>query len=296
MVADNLLATLKEWEQTAYIHFTGGEPLLKAELFSLLEYLDQHPLIDELGIITNGILFNQNILKRLSTFPKLKKIKLSLDGGNAETNNSIRGEKTFEKIIEKIPLIKQINGFEVIFMFTVMKRNFRELPGLIKLSQDLGVNGVIIERFIPWGRGKERKEEVLTREEWMEMLQMLSAFFSIEDENSFYPYQAFQVSFNEGEIELLGAPCVIGVDGLCVMPNGDVFPCRRFPISIGNLLETPLAYIWNESEVLKKIRRKENLKGKCAICNIPDCRGCRSLAFALTGDYLAEDPICRYFK
>ena len=165
-------------------------------------------------------------MKRLSAFSKLKKIKISLDGADAETNDSIRGEKTFERVIKNIPLIKRENQFEIIFMFTVMKRNFRGLPSFFKHSQNLGIQGFIIERFIPWGRGRKRMDEVLSKEEWREMVKLLLDFFSIEEENPFLPYQAFQVSFNGEEPELLGAPCVIGMDGLCVMPNGDVFPCR----------------------------------------------------------------------
>jgi radical SAM protein with 4Fe4S-binding SPASM domain len=154
---------------------------------------------------------------------------------------------------------------------------------------------LIIERFIPLGRGREVVNEVLSKEEWKEMIGMLQHFFSAEeDERSFLPYQAFQVSFGGEEPELLGAPCVIGVDGLCIMPEGSVFPCRRLPISIGNLLETPLKQIWEESEILEKLREKRNLKGRCGRCEMKECRGCRSLAFALTNDYLAEDPHCAY--
>ena len=134
----------------------------------------------------------------------------------------------------------------------------------------------------------------MSKGEWRELTEIFLDLFSIEEENPFPPYQAFQVSFNGEEPELLGAPCVIGKDGLCVMPTGDVFPCRRFPIPIGNLVETPLTQIWNESEILKKLRRKENLKGKCGSCEIKDCWGCRSLVLSLTGDYLAEDPHCWY--
>ena len=79
------------------------------------------------------------------------------------------------------------------------------------------------------------------------------------------------------------------------MPEGTVFPCRRFPVSLGNLLEQPLDQIWRKSEVLEQLRKKENLKGKCGTCEVEDCRGCRSLAFALTGDYLEEDPHCSHF-
>src|SRR4030066_2585064 len=60
-VSDNLLTTIKEWDQPACIHLTGGEPLLKPELFSLLDDLDQQSMVEELGIITNGLLINQEI-------------------------------------------------------------------------------------------------------------------------------------------------------------------------------------------------------------------------------------------
>lgn len=291
-VADNVLTALQGWGQTGCIHLTGGEPLLKPELFSLLKYIDQHPLIDELGIITNGLLIDQEVVKKLSNFPKLRKIKISLDGADAEKNDSIRGMGNFSKIIQNLSWVRDKNRFETILMFTAMKRNFRDLPAFLKLSRELSVDGFIIERFIPWGRGRERRDDVLSKEDWKELIKTLLELFSIEEEDAFLSYQAFQINFNHEEPELLGAPCVVGRDGLCVMPDGDVFPCRRFPVAIGNLLETPLRNIWDESELLEKLRRKESLKGKCRSCEIKDCRGCRSLALSLTGDFLGDDPHC----
>ena len=292
-ISSNVLSTLREWSKAACIHLTGGEPLLKREFFLLLSHLDQEPMVEELGIITNGLLFNPEVVKRLSAFSKLKKIKISLDGASAEINDSIRYQGSFEKVMKNLSLIKKEGRFEVIFMFTVMKRNFRSLLPLLKLCEDLDVDGLIIERFIPWGRGREIIEEVLEKDQWKEMVETLFDFFSMGmEKDDVFPYQAFQVSLNRGEQELSGAPCVIGVDGLCIMPEGSVFPCRRFPITIGNLLEDSLKTIWEKSEILGKLRRKENLKGKCGRCGVKDCRGCRSLALCLIGNYLEEDPHC----
>jgi radical SAM protein with 4Fe4S-binding SPASM domain len=294
-ISDNILTTVHGWNKTASIHLTGGEPLLKPEIFLLLEELDRKPNVKELGIITNGLFFDDDIIKKLSPFPKLSKIKISLDGADAETNDSIRSKGSFEKVMNNFFLIKKKKRFEIILMFTVMKKNFRSLLSLLELCQKLDIDGLIIERFIPWGRGREITGEVLDQDQWKEMLSTLFDFFSMGPGNEgVLPYQAFQVSFNGREMDLSGAPCVIGTDGLCIMPEGSVFPCRRFPISIGNLLNDPLAEIWEESEILKKLRRKENLKGKCGRCPAKDCRGCRSLALCLTGDYLEEDPHCGY--
>ncbi len=293
--SDNLLRALSEWDKGACIHLTGGEPLSKPELFPLLDHLNQQQAVEELGIITNGLLINPEMITRLSGFSKLKRMKISLDGADAEINDSIRSKGTFDKVLQNLSLIKKTERYEIFFMFTVMKRNLRSLPSLLRLSQDLGVDGLIIERFIPLGRGKESMNEVLSKEEWKEMIGMLLNFMSMEEEeHSFLPYQAFQIGFHGEEPEFLGAPCVVGMDGFCIMPGGDVLPCRRFPISVGNLLETSLRQIWDESELLEKMRRKENIKGKCGRCEIRECRGCRSLALALTGDFLEEDPHCWY--
>lgn len=294
-ISENTLAVLRDWNRTASIHLTGGEPLLRPELFMLLNHLDQKAIVEELGIITNGLLLGQEMVERLSVVSKLKKIKISLDGANQETNDSIRQKGTFKKVIKNLPIIKKEEDFEIIFMFTVMKRNFKALPSFLKLSQDLGVDGFIIERFVPWGKGRERMDEVLNKEEWRELIETLLDLFLINEKNALLPYQAFQVNFNGEEPELLGAPCVIGRDGLCIMPEGNVFPCRRFPISIGNLLNGSLKQIWERSSLLDQLRKKENLKGQCGKCEMEDCRGCRSLALALTGDYLGEDPHCWYF-
>jgi radical SAM protein with 4Fe4S-binding SPASM domain len=294
-VSDNLLNALREWDQTACIHVTGGEPLLKPELLPFLEHLDPQSEVEELGIITNGLLLDRERIRRLCDLPKFKKIKVSLDGADAETNDAIRSKGIFERVMQNISRIRREKRLEIIVMFTVMKKNFRTLPSIFKLCQDSGINGLIIERFIPLGKGKGVMHEVLGRDEWNEMIGMLARFFAIEkDEGSFLPYQAFQISFSGEEPELLGAPCVIGVDGLCIMPEGNVLPCRRFPISIGNLLQTPLKEIWETSGLLEELRVKKNLKGKCGKCEMEGCRGCRSLAFALTHDYLAEDPHCAY--
>jgi radical SAM protein with 4Fe4S-binding SPASM domain len=294
-VSDNILTTIKEWDKKACIHLTGGEPLLKKELFYLLEYLNQKPTVEELGVITNGLLFDQGMMGRLSDFAKLTKLKISLDGADAETNDSIRGERTFDKVLQNIPLAKKEDSLEITLMFTVMKKNLENLPSFLRLCQDLEVDGLIIERFIPLGRGRGSIDEVLSKEEWKELVKTLLYFFSIEEENAFLPYQAFRINFNGEEPELLGAPCVIGRDGLCIMPEGSVFPCRRFPISIGNLLGDSLKQIWQTSEILEKLRKKENLKGKCGKCDLKDCRGCRSLTLSLTGDYLEEDSHCWYY-
>lgn len=294
-VADNILSALRAWGDKACIHLTGGEPLLKTGLFPLLNHLDGQSEVEELGIITNGLFLSDDILDRLSHLRKFRMVKISLDGADARVHDRIRSAGNFEQVLEKVRLARKWKNLDLTLMFTVMRGNLQSLPDFIRLGEELGADGLIVERFIPWGWGKKMREEVLSRDEWRRMLEVLGQQFSLEPgEDEVLPYQAFQVDFRGPEPQLLGAPCVLGKEGFCVMPQGQVFPCRRFPLSIGNLRKDCLADIWENSEILNRIRRRENLKGKCGTCVKGDCTGCRSLAFALTGDYLAEDPHCRH--
>lgn len=291
-ICANLLAGLRKNEQEACLNITGGEPLLKPELWPLLEHLSGQPEIAELGIITNGLLLNKEIIARLASFPKLRQLKVSLEGPSPEINDSLRGPGSFRKIKEKINLLQKNGNLQIFIMATVMHRNFRTLFSLSDLGQELRVEGLILERFIPWGQGKEIRAEALSKEEWREFIHHLCAFMDIGEETILWPFPAFQINFQDDELTLLGAPCALGVDGFCLMPNGEIYPCRRFPIPLGNLRYDSWVDIWENSPLLRELRRKENLKGKCQQCSFKNCRGCRSLALALTGDYLAEDPHC----
>ena len=160
---------------------------------------------------------------------------------------------------------------------------------------DLG--GFILERFIPLGQSKALKKEVLSKDEWKNLVELLADLCQVDcNLNDILHLKAFWVKFHPKSRlpSLLGAPCTVGIDGLCIMPNAEVFPCRRLNVPIGNLLKNDLTDIWEHSDVLFALRKKYNLKGKCSSCNIQYCRGCRALAYAVKGDYLKEDTQCWY--
>ncbi|MFH0806961.1 MAG: SPASM domain-containing protein [Elusimicrobiota bacterium] len=85
---------------------------------------------------------------------------------------------------------------------------------------------------------------------------------------------------------------MVAKDGLALLPDATVLPCRRFNIPVGNLQTDSLENIWSNSKLLNDLRNKQNLKGKCGKCGVSDCIGCRAMVYALTGDYLAEDFHC----
>lgn len=303
-IADQIILTLRKWRKKGRIALTGGEPFLKKELFPLMRYLEQKEYIWRIGILTNGTLIDEEIVDRLATFQKLYYVQISLDGASQETNDFIRGKGSYERAMNSLKVLRE-KGINTRLMFTVHKRNLQDVPSLIDLAIKEKVDTLTIERFVPEGKGAEVKDWFLTKEEVHELFQYVSRRSDIEYKKGtplkILKYRTLWANIDPErartanappEIDL-GAMCSIGIDSLTILSDGTVFPCRRLPIPIGNLKNDSIFKIWYTSELLWRIRNKNNLKGKCDGCDlIPRCSGCRAIAYALTGDYLAEDSQC----
>ena len=95
-VADEIIRTLSKWDKRGDIAITGGEPLLKEEMFPLIHYLESADEISSLDILTNGTLINDKILTQIQHLTKLRCVQVSLEGASPESNDAIRGKGTFQ--------------------------------------------------------------------------------------------------------------------------------------------------------------------------------------------------------
>ncbi|MCD6156141.1 MAG: radical SAM protein [Candidatus Atribacteria bacterium] len=292
LVGRRLLDDLARHNLKATFALTGGEPLLVPDkLFALLELLEIHPSAKEVSIITNATLFNEELLAGFSSFEKLSSFKISLEGAGPESNDFIRGRGNFEKVVENLRMVCGWGRFEVYVMYTLHRNNLLEWKALFPLLDELGVKGLILERFIPEGRGKLMKEMVLDRSMWRELLQMLISFCQLDemDPAQLLPYKAFMISVKERS--LFGALCELG-SSFCIMPDSALFPCRRLPLPLGYLDREDFMDILKSNALLSSLRDKSKMGGKCRDCSFDFCVGCRALAYALFGDPLAEDIQC----
>jgi len=273
------------------INITGGEPFFRKDLFDLLDYLEGINNIDEISIITNGITLAPHLIEQTNKFNKLKKIKISIEGAAAPSNDYIRGKGSFDKVIKNFELLKKKSNKEKVIMFTIGSYNYKDLKGVLDLSRDIAADGIIIERFVPLGQGKEIRDSFLKNYQWLEVVKGIIEYSEIEMEpEELLPYKAFYISLNGNE-EIKGALCNLGGDTMALMPNGDIYPCRRLPIKIGNILED------NFKDILGKLIKfrhdaEDNIKGRCKGCKVGDCIGCRAIVYALTNDLYEEDFQC----
>ena len=77
--------------------------------------------------------------------------------------------------------------------------------------------------------------------------------------------------------------------------TGDIYPSGFLPVNAGNIRETDIIDIYRNAPVFRELRDRTLLEGKCGVCGFRDaCGGSRARAYAMTGDYLAEEPFCAY--
>jgi radical SAM protein with 4Fe4S-binding SPASM domain len=102
-------------------------------------------------------------------------------------------------------------------------------------------------------------------------------------------------SVDHSDMTAMTKGCLAGQAVCFVSHQGDVFPCGYLPVSSGNVKQIPFPQIWRESQIFNNLRDDSHLEGKCGVCEFKKvCMGCRARAFAMTGDYLAEEPNCGF--
>jgi radical SAM protein with 4Fe4S-binding SPASM domain len=162
---------------------------------------------------------------------------------------------------------------------------------MLDFAQEIGSDAVILERFVPLGQGKALGTQYLKNIEWLEVIEKVIEFTNLDaTPEDLLPYKAFHIGF-KNELELQGALCNLGDESMALMPNGDIYPCRRLPLKIGNILKDDFNNILTKLKMLRE-SFDYHLQGICSTCLIDDCIGCRALTYALTNDLYASDPQC----
>lgn len=282
-------------DEQVSINLTGGEPLLLPDLLELMQYLETFANLADVNIITNGTIHDSGLIKALGTFSRFAMFKMSLESGDRQINDSIRGAGSLELLRQSIPLYKQLSARPVSLMMTLSRANAETIAETVEFARKAGAAGIMFERFVPLGAGQAMSEAVLTAEDWYQAIVAIGQVAGLEvDPDDLAACRAFWLWLDrEPEDALDAALCNLGSESMALMPDGTVFPCRRLEIPVGNLLKEPFAVIRDRLAEWDCSRIRPRLHGDiCGVCQFEDCPGCRALARALTGDPLADDPQC----
>ncbi len=291
-VADRLTDALKSWDMRGAVALTGGEPLLRRGiLFGILDRLALSNMIDRVDIMTNATLLTEDDCGLFAQHSLMRRVQVSVEGASAECHDAIRGSGSFVETMQAIKRMKQ-SGLTVAAMMTISRKNMSEIVALLDLLQEYDVDAFTIDRFIPEGQGARNREWLLGPADVRDCFQTVYRWAMKNEKPRVLMYRPL-FCLIDSESPHVGAMCSVGVNALTILHDGTVYPCRRLPIILGNVLKDSLHQMFYESDDLWKVRVPTNLKGKCSSCQfVPACRGCRAIALAVTGDWLEEDPHC----
>ncbi len=314
--AKNLILEISNIEGvTPLLVFTGGNPMLRQDLFELMEYSKHNhtnfslsPAVTDL--LTKDALFK---IKEAGT----SSISVSLDGSTPNLHNGIRRYDSFARTIEVIREAISM-GLRIQVNTTVMQQNVRDLPNILSLLVDLKVPVWEVFFLIRTGRGTSAEEISAVEAEdvnvWLSgispeiitvrtvespminrtRIQRLGAVKRPNSNLSTFLEEMTDKTFASSGFDVQTP--TPRIETLFISSAGNVFPSGFLPLTLGNIRDKSLYRIYGESPVLEKIRKtKDNLRGKCSYCDFRYiCGGSRARAFANLGDYLAPDPMCTY--
>ena len=176
------------------INLTGGEPFLFPHLFDLINYVHSFSNLNEINIITNGTNLDKTKLLTLNDYKKIRHIKISLESGISEINDSIMGVGNFKKVISSIQYLKKNTQKDIVLMVTLAKYNYYSIKETIAFAQSIGIDGIIFERFVPMGNGSKLKSQVLTVAEWQQSVMFITESLNMEiDYNELAQFKAFWI-------------------------------------------------------------------------------------------------------
>jgi len=291
--------------------FSGGEPLCRSDIFEIIEYADSKGIKPALA--TNGTMIDDAMAKRIKN-SGIQRVSVSLDGATGEVHNKLRlQEGSFEAALEGIGNLRR-NDVPFQINVTITKYNAHQLDDMFELAKSLGAVAVHIFMLVPVGCGEEfAEEDMLDSGEYEDMMVEIAKVErkdEIEIKVTCGPHyervsrqEAIASAKQTRPAAMGGHPghkamskgCLAGLGVIFVGHQGDVFPCGYLPVNCGNVLEQPLEDIWYNNKELATMRNPEKLEGKCGVCEYKKvCGGCRARAFSATGNYMGEEPFCKY--
>src|SRR5687767_13325757 len=300
---------------------TGGEPLLRRDILEIIRRAAERKLWVVVG--TNGVCITENVARRLAE-AGARGLSLSLDALDPDRHDRFRMVRgAWQNTVDGAEILNR-TGLPFIVQTTVGSHNLDELEAIADFAHDrLAAKVWNLYFLVPTGRGQfvsdispEQYDAVLASlhriQRKYERRMLVNAKCAphyiktvLERAGAADDPMAADVDAAKGPAWSGPSPirtysggaggCPAGTHYMGIRPNGDVTPCPYLPVFGGSLRRSSLAELWNSSEPFTDIRRRASLGGRCGACELnANCGGCRARAYGMTGDLMAEDPLCTH--
>jgi mycofactocin biosynthetic radical S-adenosylmethionine protein MftC len=148
---------------------TGGEPLLRRDLFDIIDLATNHGLCP--CITTNGLLIDDEVARALGERDPVW-VNVSLEGATATTNDAVRGKGTFERVLDRLRVLRRYSRFTL--AFTVMSTNIAEVEECVELAERVGASTAVFRPLYPVGVAQRHLDLMPTFDQYHEALQRLA--------------------------------------------------------------------------------------------------------------------------
>jgi len=286
---------------------TGGEPLLRRDILEIVRRAAERGLWVVVG--TNGVSITENVARRLAE-AGARGLSLSLDALDPDRHDRFRNVRgAWRNTVEGAEILNR-TGLPFIVQTTVGSHNLGELEAIADFAHDrLAAKVWNLYFLVPTGRGQFVSD--ITPAQYDEVLASLYRIQRKYDRRMLVNAKCAP-HYIKTVLEKVGAEtdpipsqirtysggaggCPAGTHYMGIRPNGDVTPCPYLPVFAGTLRSSSLADLWTSSALFADIRRRTSLGGRCGECEMNGhCGGCRARAYGMSGDLMAEDPLCTH--
>jgi len=293
-----VLREIGEVNPQAVLILTGGEPLLRKDIFDIIRTSREIGFWTVLG--SHGGMLDAEVADRLVD-AGLRGVGVSVDSVQAVQHNRFRGiSGAWEKTVAAMSVMRQ-RGLPFLVETTVTRFNKDRLGEMAAFAAAQGATALNVFFLVPTGRGANLND--LTPGEYEQTLVALARLQG-EYEGKLlvnakcaphYRRALWELDADSKFVRTFhGGGCPAGTYYCRITPKGDLTPCPYMPLPVGNLREASFATLWRTAPVLRELREARR-GGRCGSCEFSElCGGCRCRAYATTGDVLAEDPSCTY--
>lgn len=294
--------------------FTGGDPMMRRDLFDLIAYATQKGLRCSLTPTATALPTAERLQKAKEA--GIRRIALSLDAPRPEVHDDFRKVPgSWQRTMDILHRAQDV-GLSVQVNTTIAKHNADVLPEMVPFIEDVDAVQWSLFFLVPTGRAMieqmisaEQHEKIFN---WLYDLSKIAPFdikataaqmyrrVAIErkkaETNSDKPvtFQGAGFQYTDG----LNRPTKGVNDGngfLFISHTGSIEPSGFLPISAGNVRNDDVVDVYRNAPLFRDLRDYNMLKGRCGICEYRDvCGGQRGRAYGVTGDYLETDPACVY--
>ncbi len=289
---------IAEVNTNAFLILTGGEPLLRPDIYQIIRYAADKKFMVVLG--TNGTLINH------ANAVKIKEagahgVGISIDSMDPLKHNKFRGvEKAWEHSMEAFKVLNEV-GVDFLIQMSVSDMNYKEIPDVVAFAEEIGAVAFNLYFLVCTGRGQGNTDiSNAGYEEALKMLyeQQMKYKGRLMINSKCAPQYKRVVYENDPDsvyTRTYSGGCPAATHYSRISPEGNLTPCPFIQESVGNLMTSTFKDLWDNAPLMRQLRDRKNLEGKCGTCEFSAmCSGCRARAFAETGNYMAPDPSCDY--